>query len=289
MYNLRHLSGIVRDGFSDMWPALRVAFNDSTEDDRMYEVYGSNPRIGVCALAILGAVLGMLFVKVGPNFQFMQYVSWPAVAVGLLFAAVIRRYLFSRQLAKKEDFPWLAASLAPAICLAVVIELIPDLTAGSVGSENDQARLGSVLVTLTQALSIAAAMTIAIATLCFSQQWPRALIDLATRLLVFRILVWVTTLVLIDIGIVGQLIGALVQGLTGWSLPQWLADLSDQLSYALLLTTVYLAIIGATWTVCRQNFGTLLETGQVDILKAIEKLTKKQKSKKPKKPKKPES
>jgi len=123
-------------------------------------------------------------------------------------------------------------------------------------------------------------MTIAIGALCFSRNWSRALIDLAVRLLVFRILIWVTALVTIEIGVVGLVVGGIINGLTGWSLPDWVETLADQISYAVLLTTVYLAVIGGTWVVCRGSMRELIETGHVDILKGIGALATK-----PKKPK----
>jgi hypothetical protein len=35
---------------------------------------------------------------------------------------------------------------------------------------------------------------------------------------------------------------------------------------------LYLAIIGATWTVCRSSFPRLLEVGQVDVLQEVQAL-----------------
>lgn len=277
MYNVWRLFGVVRDGFGDMLPALRAAFNDDPIDDRMAEVYGSRPRIAVFGLTVAGAGLGLGIQRVQPDLPYIEYINWPAAAAALVFAWLLRRYLFKHKKARCDDFPWLAASVAPAIGLLVLIDLILNLSTAFVSGAADQQRFGSVLVAVTQALGIAAAMTITMATLCFSRDWPKALLDLAIRLIVFRILIWVTTLVTIEIGIVGQVLGGLLEGLTGWAVPQWLKDLSDQVSYAILLGTAYLAIIGATWTVCRRSFGELIETGQVDILKAIEQMAGKPK------------
>lgn len=38
---------------------------------------------------------------------------------------------------------------------------------------------------------------------------------------------------------------------------------------AALMTTIYLAIIGGTWTVCRRSFGRLLRDGEVDVLETL--------------------
>ncbi len=273
MYNVKRLTGIAREGLSDLWPALRQAFNRDPTDDRLDQVYGPWPRATVIALALAAVMAGEAFARLGPSLPFDEYVHWPAVAVGALFAALIRRYLFTGQGAREDDFPWLAASLAPAFALVMLLSPLLRLMRvgpGSAAAPTEQgADLGAVLVALTDEIGIAAALTIALAALCYSRNWMRALIDLGVRLLVFKIMVWVTALVLLEIGIVGRIVGAAVHAITGWSLPEWLKELSDQLSYAGLLTVAYLAVIGATWTVCRRSFGELLEHGHVNVLDAV--------------------
>ncbi len=289
MYNLVHLLTVVRESFGDMLPALKSAFDADPSDDRMNEVYGPKPRVTVVALAVLGALLGFAFAQWGPtlpgNQQVEQYVNWPAVGAALIFAGLLRRYLFSNK-PSPDDFPWLAASLIPAIALVVLLNLVAALVSGAITSSAEGSWFGALLVAITDALGVAAAMTIAIAALCFSRDWARALIDLAVRLLVFRILIWVTALVTIEIGIVGEVLGSVINGITGWTLPAWVETLADQISYAALLITAYLAVIGGTWVVCRRSMAELIETGHVDILKGIGELAQKPKKKKPGKDKK---
>ncbi|MEO1576936.1 MAG: hypothetical protein AAFU65_18475, partial [Pseudomonadota bacterium] len=100
----------------------------------------------------------------------------------------------------------------------------------------------------------------------------RALVQLAVRLFVFRIMVWVTTLVLLEIGIVGPIVAGVLRGVFGFSLPEWISDLADAISYAVVMSVIYLAVIGASWTVCRQRFGALLRTGDVDVLQEVARL-----------------
>ncbi len=274
MYNVKRLAGIAQQGLTDLWPALRQAFNRDPSDDRLHRVYGPWPRATVIALAIGAVAVGEAFARLGPDLPFDQYVHWPAIAVGAVFATLVRRYLFTGDAAREEDYPWLAASLAPAFALVMVLSPLLELllaveSAPASESDGSGSVLGTVLVAVTDEIGIAAAMTIAVAALCYSRNWVKALFDLGVRLLVFKIMVWVTALVMLEIGIVGQIVGAMVHALTGWRLPEWLKELSDQISYAGLLTIAYLAVIGATWTVCRRSFAELLASGQVNILDAV--------------------
>lgn len=270
-----------------MAPAVRQAFNDDPADDRLELVYGSRPRLNIIGIAIAGIVAGSLIAGFGPNFAIKQEINWPAVLVGVAFATLIRRYLFRSAQARAEDFPWLAASLAPAVVLLMAVSMVSRFAGGPDGPDTvSTIGLGNVLVAITDALGVAAAFTIAVTALCYSRNWLQALWDLAVRLLVFRIMVWVTALVMLEIGVVGPIVSGLLRGVFGIRLPDWLPELFDQLSYAALLSVVYLAVIGATWTVGRKSFDELLATGQVDILATIaamaedpEKLRKKKEKK----------
>ncbi len=280
MYNIRHLFRIGHQGLSDLVPAARQAFNADPTDDRLNEVYGRSPRAKIITISILGIGAGELLGWVARNLPLSPFIHWPAVFVGLIFALPLRRYLFSTGSARdgvhEPDFPWLAASLAAPLGMLMIESLLSQILFPAATPENagdaEPLFVGELAVFITHALGVAAAMTIAVATLCFSKDWIRALFNLAVRLLVFRIMVFVTTLVLLEIGFVGPIIAAVLRGIFGIRLPQWMTDLADQLSYAGVMTVIYLAIIGATWTVCRQSFGALLRSGDVDILATVEEL-----------------
>jgi len=283
MYNLRHLGNIAQEGLSDLLPAVRQAFNDDPTDDRLNQVYGPRPRRTILLMSIAGIVAGWLLDRLLSDFPFREYVNWSAFVVGLLFAAVLRRYLFNTQKAEANDFPWLAASVVPAIVLLMVVAVVSDIA--SAGSEPGDAGpagvlLGTVLVMFTDALGVAAALTIAVAALCFSRNWLPALRDLAVRLFVFKLMVWITALILLEVGVVGPILAVLLDVIFGIRIPPWLPELADQLSYAGLLSVAYLAVIGATWTVCRRSFGELLDTGQVNVLETIADMAKDPKRKK---------
>jgi len=269
MYNLKHLNNLAMQGLKDMWPALKQAFNQDRSDDRLNEVYGPKPTLMVISLTIVCIAVGEWFARFSPSFPYKSYVHWPAVAVGLVFSWVIRRYLFSSKRALPDDFPWLAASLIPAFIITVISSPLIDLFFLT-SQPNAETIVGTVLLMIISSLGIVAALGIAVAALCFSRDWPNALITLAVQLLVFRIMVWVTALVTLEIGIVGPILSRIIQSLTGLHIPEWLSQLSDQITYAALMGVIYLAVIGSTWTVCRNSFSELLNTGHVNILKAIE-------------------
>ncbi len=280
MYKLRRLAAVAHEGLSDLGPALRQAFNSDPGDDRMELVYGPHPRRTVLALGLGCVFAGEWLSRAGSSLlPIAGRIHWPAVLVGLVFATIIRRYLFRSGRAGNADFAWLAASVVPAFVLAIVLSLIANLVFGAPGSREMFADVGTVelsslLLVVTDSLGIAAALSISVATLCFSRDWPRALLDLAVRLFVFRLMVWITAIVLLEVDLLSTIVGAVLEGLIAWRLPEWLAELADQIGYAAILTTAYLAVIGGTWMVCKQAFGQLLETGQVNVLTAVEELAK---------------
>jgi hypothetical protein len=280
VYSIRHLFHIGHRGLTDLVPAVRQAFNADPTDDRLNEVYGSSPRANIVGLSLLGIGAGELLSRYVPNLPGVQYIHWPSVFIGLIFALLLRRYLFfsgrAREGVHEEDFPWLAASLAVPLGLLIVESVLSQIMTPEVSADASPdaplSLIGGTLLTATHALGVAAAMTIAVATLCFSRDWIHGLVKLALRLLVFRIMVFVTTLIVLEIGIVGPIIAGILRGIFDFRLPAWVTELTDQLSYAGLMSVIYLAVIGATWTVCRRSFGELLSTGHVDILKTIEAL-----------------
>ena len=263
MYNVRWLAHVARDGLDDLLPAVRQAFNDDPLDDRLSLVYGPRPRLRIVLLAIAGIALGIALPNFITAWSFREEINWPAVVVGIIHAALFRRYLFRSGQARADDFPWLAASLAPATVLLMLLAV----ASAVLGSED--VGIGVVLVAITDALGVAAALAIAVAALCFSRDWVRALADLAVRLLVFRIMVWVTVLVMLEIGIVGPVVSGILRGMFNIDVPDWLPELFDQISYAGLMAVVYLAVIGATWTVCRDSFAELLASGHVNVVEAV--------------------
>lgn len=293
MYNLKHLMGVAVAGVRDMRPALVRAFNANPHDDSLDRVFGPQPRRRIVAL-ILGAIAAAeLFLLVVPDFELKYELNWAAIVIVLAYAIVLRRYLFVSNEATAADFPWLAASIIPAAMVLTSLSFIRNVAAGAllpdVGAPLFTV-VGKLLVAIADAYGVAAALTIALAALCFSRRWWLAVRDLAVNLALFKLLLWITVLVVIEIGIVGRILAAVIYAIFGIRFPGWLADFADAIAYAVLLVTVYTALIGATWVVCRQEFATLLATGDVRVVAAVRAMAstpKKPKQKKaPKKKKK---
>jgi len=263
---------VARAGLSDMAPALRRAFNGSREDDRLDLVFGPRPRAAIAALIVTGIVLGRWLESLfGPGLV-TKNLDISAILIGAAYAMLIRRYLFSSGHARRADFPWLAASLIPAAGALVLVAFIANTASGNLETIPGApiwTDFGAVADALADSLAVAAGLTIAVAALCFSENWTRAFKDLATQLLVFKVLVFVMVLLIVEIGVVGPILAALLKILLGIRVPEWVGEFADQLTYAALMSVIYFAVIGATWMVCRKTFAKLLETGNAEILNAI--------------------
>lgn len=272
IYNVTQLLRIAGAGLSDMAPALHRAFKGSRNDDRLNLVFGPRPRAVIAALIVAGIVFGRLLELIlGPGL-ISENLDISAILIGAAYALLIRRYLFSSRRARRADFPWLAASMIPAAAALVLVAFIENTASGNletIPSGPLWTDFGAFADALADSLAVAAGLTIAVAALCFSENWIRALKDLAVQLLVFKLLVWLMVLVIVEIGVVGTVLAALVEHLLGIEVPEWLGEFADQLTYAALMSVIYLAVIGATWVVCRKTFPELLKTGEAEILQAI--------------------
>ena len=289
VFNVKHLMSVALAGVHDMRPALVRAFNENPADDRLNLVFGPMPRRRIAALIIGALVAEQLFFVLAPEFEFKTELNWAAIVIVLVYAIALRRYVFVSGHAREDDFPWLAASIIPAAIVLTVLSFVRAAAAGALAPDPDApwfTSVGKLAFEIANAYGVAAAMTIALAALCFTRKWWLAARDLALNLAVFKILLFLTVLIVIDIGIVGQILAAIIDSTLGLRFPGWLAELSDNFTYAILLATVYTAVIGATWVVCRQNFGALLVTGDVRVVAAVRDMARKPKTvKKPKAPK----
>ncbi len=271
MYSPRHLFRVARRGLTDMLPALQQAFNDSREDDRLDRVFGPWPRLTVLIVTFVGLLLGYAIQGALANFTVFEYINVAAVLFGAGYALVYRHYLFNDPAAGEDDFPWLAAALIPPAAALVLVTFAGRWMDGleTLPGAPGWTTIGGFLDALADSLAVAAGLTIAVAALCYSKAWREAFKALVRRLIAFKIMVWVMVLVFVEIGIVGPILGVLIENITTIDLPDWLGDFADQLTYAVLMTTIYLAIIGGTWTACRRSFGRLLREGEVDVLEAL--------------------
>jgi len=277
VFHLRHLAAVARDGFEDMLPALRRAFNAERNDDRLDQVFGPAPRTAIAGIIVIGVVLGNLLARPEAGAALAEWVSMQAIIIGAAYALAFRRYLFGDSQAREDDFPWLAASLIPAVVVLVVLEfgrLMLEGGAEPLAGAPAWTSIAALADSLARALVTGAALVIAVAALCYSRDWPRALLALTRRLILFKITVFVMVLLLIEIGIVGPVLGGIVEAGFGITVPGWLGETADLATHAGLMGTLYLFIIGATWSAARAAFGDLLREGQADILQAVSALAR---------------
>lgn len=272
MYSPHHLFRVARRGLTDMLPALQQAFNDRHDDDRLDRVFGPWPRLTVLAVTLLGILLGYGLQEVLERFAIFEFINVTAVLFGAGYALVYRQYLFNDPTAGEDDFPWLAAALIPPALALVFVSFAGRWLDGfeTLPGAPTWTSIGGLLDALADSLAVAAGLAIAVAALCYSRAWREAFKALVRRLIVFKIMVWVMVLVFVEIGIVGSILGVLLESFLGIDLPHWLGEFADQLTYAALMTTIYLAIIGGTWTACRRSFGRLLRDGEVNVLETLQ-------------------
>ncbi|MEN1728644.1 MAG: hypothetical protein AAGJ52_09395 [Pseudomonadota bacterium] len=271
MYSIRHLIALSTDSFGDMLPALEQAFNRSRDDDRLDDVFGPRPRWAIVALTFACLVGGQIVEWLTGNFGLWQVLDASALLMAAAFALAFRRYLFGAHEPGPDDFPWLAATLIPGAALMTLSALIAKMADGDVAVMPDAPTwtlFGSFLVAVADSLALAAGLTIAVAALCYSKRWSKALKQLLAQFITFKVIVWVMVLLIVEIGIVGAILSFFF-GLFGITFPYWIGESVDQYSYALLMGTVYCAVIGAAWTACRQRFPELIETGEADVLSAV--------------------
>ena len=272
MYKVQRLLRVARRGLNDMLPALQTAWNNSREDDRLDQVFGPRPRTTIAAITLVGIVVGLWLESAFAYLPVFEYIDSPAILIGATYAFLIRHYLFQTNRATNDDFPWLAAALIPPALVLVILSFFRRVLGGEVAFISGAPAwtgIGALLDTLVDSMAVAAGLTIAVAALCYSRDWREAFKDLAVQLIAFKVMVFVMVLLLVEIGIVGPILGRLLESLFGIQFPRWLPDLADQFTYAGLMGTIYLALIGATWTACSRSFGRLLETGDADVLTTI--------------------
>ncbi|MEN7343396.1 MAG: hypothetical protein AAAFM81_10655 [Pseudomonadota bacterium] len=275
MAKIRHLAKVAMNGFTDMAPALRRAFNDSPDDDQLSQVFGQKPRTAILLISAACIAGGYLFVNVTPEFGIKDLINWPAAFTGVVFAILFRRYLFHSGTATTKDFDWLAASIIPATIALVLLGIITNIINGVVEPVEDgpfYTIIGYPAELLARSCSVAAAITIAVAALTYSRNWVAAAIELGVNMIVFVAVLWFMAFMMFEVEIMDRILSALFESILGITFPSWLGDFADQITYAALLLAFYFSVIGATWMVCRQEFATLLETGEVEIIKAVKKL-----------------
>lgn len=275
MNRFRHMLRIAADGFDDMAPALRRVFNDDPLDDNLSRVFGPRPRLGVVLVTLAAIALGLVVTWLTYDFDPARLVNWPAAFTCIAFALAVRRYLFDGGDAGDGDFVWLVATIIPATALLVLLSLATGLWREGIETVDGApvwAFVGGVAKWLADGSAVAAGVAIAFAALCYSRNWVSALWRVAWQLVVLQLVLAVILFIMLEISLMERILSAIVDAVFGFRLPPWLGEFVDQLTYAAILFALYFAIIGATWTVCRESFPQLLAQGEVDIIETVRRL-----------------
>ncbi|MEM8546661.1 MAG: hypothetical protein AAGF46_00735 [Pseudomonadota bacterium] len=275
MIKLGTLARIAQAGFADMRPALVRAFNDSPHDDHLNQVFGTNPRLTIVLLSLAGLVSGRIIMHFAANFWPWEEIHWAAILASVMLALPVRRYLFRSDAVSDADFPWIAAAIIPAVGLGFLLGLADALAVIDERLIEDAplwTRGVTLAVCLAQATAVGATVALGYAALCYSRRWHVALWELVWLLLLLKLTLWFFETILLEIGILDAILSAIIESIFGVTFPDWLGDVSDQISFALLVFALYLAMIGATWTVCQQSFGELLTTGEVNIVRTVRRM-----------------
>ncbi len=277
MYSLGHLLHLIAKATGDMLPALEQAFNQRHDDDRLNEVFGSRPLWSLAGIIGASLLAGSIIESLSRDWFVWQFLNPSALILATVYALLFRRYLFGQRQPGAEDFSWLAATLIPAVVILVVTSLVSSMADGAVSvlpGAPSWTLLASFLVALADALAMAAGLTIAVAALCYARRWQHALNDLLRQFITFKVIVFVMVLLMVEIGVVGTVLSVLFYNLFGIRFPSWLGEVVDQFSYAVLMGTIYCAVIAAVWMACKARFAELIETGEADVLAAVRELAR---------------
>ena len=258
------LCAVAFHGLGDLRAAARSP--GDSRDPVLRDAYGQHPWRAIVAIALLAALAGALLARI-PSIPMSQLIHWSVLASAITFAILLRRVVFSGRVTV-DDFDPLFSTLWIACTVTIVV-------AGSTGQIRVPVHGGRDVDPLLLAVEVfeaAAIFTVAVATLCYRKSWPGAALDLVTRLIVFKFMIWLAVLLMVEIGIIGKIVGGIVHAVTGWRMPLEIKEIVDRLSYAGLVLAAYLAVIGGIWTVCKQSFDDLIKDGDVDVLAALQEL-----------------
>ena len=256
---------------------LRSAATESGEarNSVLRTAFGPRPYLAIVGIALLAGLLGALVDRVffgGPSINVPSVtgltIQWTVLFGAVTFAILLRRVVFQKPPPANRDFDFLFSSLWIACAVIVTVAGVT----GQIRVPLDAAHDVDPLLLVVEILEAAAIFTVAVAALCYRKQWFGAAFDVVVRLIVFKFMIWLAVLLMVEIGIVGKIVGGIAHAVTGWRMPADIKEIIDRLSYAGLVSAAYLAIIGGTWTVCKQTFGDLVKTGDVDILAALQEL-----------------
>ncbi len=283
MYDVRRLHSLATTGLGAMARAV-LKFGREPATYRIFQrAWGFWPWAGLF-LAVAVAGFGGEWVEVQwPDHRLADRVYWPLVLFAMIAAWRVRAVLHDGHAGEigehgvAEDrlqarFNGLAVPLVAGGVQVLLVAAVVRLgrTEGLSLPETWPEQVLAAVSAGDRLLGLAAAMAIGVASLSFRKEWVNAGIDFAIRLFVFGILVGVTVTVLEAIRPFGSVSAFIYEFFVAGQLPATVRRVIDGAGNAGVTSIIYLGLLGGLWTVAQRNFGMLLDSGDVDLLKALD-------------------
>lgn len=283
MYDVKRLQGLASTGLKTMARAV-LKFGHEPGTYRIFQrAWGFWPWAGLFAAAVLAGLGGEWIEVRWPDHRLAERVYWPLVLFAMIAAWRVRSVLYDGYAAEIDErgvaedrllarfnglaVPLVAGGIQVLLVAAIVrLRRAEDLSWPETWPEQVLAAVSAG----DRLLGLAAAMAIGVASLSFRKEWVKAGIDFATRLFVFGILVGVTIMVLEAIRPFGSVSAFVYEFFVADQLPATVRRVIDGTGNAGVTSIIYLGLLGGIWTVAQRNFGKLLDSGDVDLLQALD-------------------
>ncbi len=285
MLSMTMLKSLAFTGLFDIGSALNRRYRHDTECPVSKSVWGPFPTLVIIAVAVGSGVAGMFLERYIRAFVPLPIsASFGAVLIfSLICAWRIRGYLPDCPDMSEMDtadkrlfFDGLAVPVIPGIPILLAADT---LTRMIVHWETSPWRVPDsftgmvhVLFQFTEhVLGYGAAVAIIVACFTYSKKQTDAVIDVFSGYIFLKIAITITAFLVIQIAPLSSIVGIVIDSVMENTLPDAMLSLMDQGAYMLLVSLIYLGLIGAVWKVAEENFDELCEKGEFRFLKALEK------------------
>ncbi len=285
MYDVRRLHSLAVSGLRAMAKGARELGREPASHRIFRAAWGLWPWAGLLAAATLAGLGGEWIEGRWPDHRFADRVYWPLVLFAVIAAWRVRAVLHEGYAGEIETqgaaedtlrarFNGLAVPLiAGGFQVLLVASIVRTWRArGLSWPETWPEQVLAAVSAGDRLLGLAAAMAIGVASLCFRRRWLKAGFDLAIRLFVFGILVGITVQVLEAIRPFSSVSAFVYEFLVAGQLPAAVRRVLDGAGNAGVTSIIYLGLLGGVWTVAQRNFGKLLDSGDLDLLEALDEL-----------------
>ena len=283
MYDLSRLWKSAGPGLRDLLRTPFALAKNRHRETVNWELWRPAPRLGLWLLAIASVVVGAGLHQADLKLPFSGRARWTLLLFAGATAWFLRRALTAegsplRKLGSAASHDLFRAVAWPVVLpsvLLVVLDVVTQLTGWSQpfaapGGTGVVAAFGWAAISVETALAYGAAVAVLLAVLTYHEDWLEALLMLLLCLLLLRLTIAVIELLTIRLAPLSSVTAFVVHWLTSHSLPEDILRLLDRLTKTVMLSGIYLAVIGAVWATSQDAFGRLLEDGNVELLTELE-------------------